>query len=100
MRVQHAAYSVAEWSRQTYPAPLGAGGVGSIPANSDALNVPSFRLWRFGMKLSPFYSGGGAAQYAWSGFQQAADCTGVERPTAVVQQSLRQRLGQQLSDHA
>ncbi len=26
--------SVAEWSRRTYPAPLGAGGVGSIPANS------------------------------------------------------------------
>jgi hypothetical protein len=36
-----------------YPAPLGAGGVGSIPANSDALNVPSFRRWRFVMKLSP-----------------------------------------------
>jgi hypothetical protein len=28
--------TVAEWSRRTYPAPLGAGGVGSIPANSDA----------------------------------------------------------------
>ncbi len=27
---------VAEWSRRTYPAPLGAVGVGSIPANSDA----------------------------------------------------------------
>jgi hypothetical protein len=38
---------VAEWSRRTYPAPLGAGGVGSIPANSDAQNVPSFRRWRF-----------------------------------------------------
>ncbi len=25
-----------------------------IPANSDALNVPSFRPWRFEMKLSPF----------------------------------------------
>ncbi len=47
--------AVAEWSRRTYPAPLGAGGVGSIPGNSDALNVPSFRRWRFGMKLSPCY---------------------------------------------
>ena len=47
--------TVAEWSRRTYPAPLGAGGVGSIPANSDAQNVPSFRRWRFEMKLSPFY---------------------------------------------
>ncbi len=26
----------------------------SIPANSDAQNVPSFRRWRFEMKLSPF----------------------------------------------
>jgi hypothetical protein len=32
-----------------------AGGVGSIPANPDAQNVPSFRRWRFEMKLSPFY---------------------------------------------
>jgi hypothetical protein len=32
----------------------GAGGVGSIPANSDELNVPSFRRWRFEMKLSSF----------------------------------------------
>jgi hypothetical protein len=47
--------TVAEWSRLTYPAPLGAGGVGSIPANPDALNVPSFRRWRFEMKLSTFY---------------------------------------------
>jgi hypothetical protein len=28
--------------------------VGSIPANSDAQNVPSFRRWRFEMKLSPY----------------------------------------------
>ncbi len=54
----------AEWSRRTYPAPLGAGGVGSIPANSDAQNVPSFRRWRFEMKLSPFFWGGGAG--AWT----------------------------------
>ncbi len=27
--------------------------MGSIPANSDAQNVPSFRRWRFEMKLSP-----------------------------------------------
>ena len=48
--------TVAEWSWRTYPAPLGAGGVGSIPANPDALlvNVPSFRRRRFEMKLSPF----------------------------------------------
>jgi hypothetical protein len=46
--------TMAEWSMRTYPAPLGAGGVGSIPANSDAQNVPSFRRWRFEMKLSPF----------------------------------------------
>jgi hypothetical protein len=46
---------VAEWSRRTYPAPLGAGGVGSIPDNSDAQHVPSFRRWRFVMKLSPFF---------------------------------------------
>jgi hypothetical protein len=46
--------TVAEWSRRTFPAPLGAGGVGSIPANSDAQNVPFFRRWRFEMKLSPY----------------------------------------------
>jgi hypothetical protein len=34
---------------------LGAGGVGSIPANSDAQNVPSFCRWRFETKLSPFF---------------------------------------------
>jgi hypothetical protein len=28
-------------------------GVGSIPANPDTQNVPSFRRWRFEMKLSP-----------------------------------------------
>ena len=33
-----------------------AGGVGSIPSNSDAQNAPSFRCWRFEMKLSPFCS--------------------------------------------
>ncbi len=38
----------------TYPAPLGAGDVGSIPTNSDAQNVPSFRRCGFEMKLSPF----------------------------------------------
>ena len=50
--------TVAEWSWRTYPAPLGAGGVGSIPANPDALNVPSFRRRRFEMKLSPFFFAG------------------------------------------
>jgi hypothetical protein len=29
--------------------------VGSIPANSNAQNVPSFRRWRVEMKLSPFF---------------------------------------------
>jgi hypothetical protein len=28
----------------------------SYPANSDAQNVPTFRRWRFEMKLSPFIS--------------------------------------------
>ena len=46
--------AVAEWSWRTYPAPLRAGGVGSIPANPNALNVPSFSRRRFEMKLSPF----------------------------------------------
>jgi hypothetical protein len=36
------------------PCSTGAGGVGSIPVNPDAQNVPSFRRWRFEMKLSPF----------------------------------------------
>jgi hypothetical protein len=35
------------------PFSSGAGGVGSISANSDAQNVPSFRRWRFEMKISP-----------------------------------------------
>ena len=46
--------AVAERLRRAYPALLERAGVGSIPANSDAQNVPSFRLWRFEMKLSPF----------------------------------------------
>jgi hypothetical protein len=37
------------------PCSSGAGGVGSIPANSDAQSVPSFRRWRFEMKPSPFF---------------------------------------------
>ncbi len=32
----------------------GASGVGSIPTNSDAQNVPSFRRRRLEMMLSPF----------------------------------------------
>jgi hypothetical protein len=47
--------SAAERLRQAYPALPGRAGVGSIPAKSDALNVPSFRRWRFEMKLSPFF---------------------------------------------
>jgi hypothetical protein len=46
--------TVTEWSRRTYPAPLGAGGVGSILANSNTQNVPSLCRWQFEMKLSPF----------------------------------------------
>ena len=34
----------------------GAGGVGSIPANSNVQNVPSFRRWLFEMKFSPPFS--------------------------------------------
>ena len=45
---------VAERLRRAYPALLEWAGVGSIPANSDAQNVPSVRRWRFEMKLSPF----------------------------------------------
>ncbi len=48
--------AVAERLRLAYPAPPGRAGVGSIPANPDAQNVPSFRRWRFEMKLSPFLS--------------------------------------------
>ncbi len=45
---------VAERLRRAYPALLERAGVGSIPANSDAQNVPSFRRWRFELKISPF----------------------------------------------
>jgi hypothetical protein len=45
---------VAERLRRAYPALLERAGVGSIPANSDAQNVPSFRRWRFEVKLSLF----------------------------------------------
>jgi hypothetical protein len=47
--------AVAERLRRAYPALLEWDGVGSIPANSDAQNMPSFRRWRFEMKLSPFF---------------------------------------------
>ncbi len=46
---------LAERLRQAYPTLLEWAGVGSIPANSDAQNVPSFRRWRFELKLSPFW---------------------------------------------
>jgi hypothetical protein len=36
------------------PCSAWAGGVDSIPANSDAQNVPSFRCWWIEMNLSPF----------------------------------------------
>jgi hypothetical protein len=38
--------------------------VGSIPANPDAQNVPSFRRWRFEMKLIPFNAAAAAAAAA------------------------------------
>ncbi len=38
-----------------YLALLERGGVDSIPANSDAQNMPSFHRWQFEMKLSPFF---------------------------------------------
>ncbi len=47
---------VAERLRRAYPALPEQAGVGSIPANSDAQNVPSFRRWRFEVKLSPLYT--------------------------------------------
>jgi hypothetical protein len=46
--------AVAESLRRAYPALPERAGVGSILANPDAQNVPSFRRWRFEMKLSPF----------------------------------------------
>ncbi len=45
---------VAELSRRAYPALLERSCVGSIPANSDAQHVSSFRRWRFEVKLSLF----------------------------------------------
>ncbi len=36
--------TVAEWSRRTYPAPLGAGGVGSITANSKRAFIPPLAI--------------------------------------------------------
>jgi hypothetical protein len=46
---------VAERLRRAYPALPERVGVGSIPANSDAQNVPSFRRWRFEMKLKSLF---------------------------------------------
>jgi hypothetical protein len=46
--------AVAERLRQAYSTLLEWAGVGSTPANSDAQDVPSFRRWRFEMKLSHF----------------------------------------------
>jgi hypothetical protein len=47
--------AVAERLIRACPAPLGRAGVGLIPANPNAQNVPSFRRWRFEMKLSLFF---------------------------------------------
>ena len=48
--------------KASIPCSSGAGGVGSIPANSDAQHLSSFRRWRFKMKLSPFISPSRPAQ--------------------------------------
>ncbi len=42
-------HAVAERSKRAYLALLEWAGLGSIPANPDALNVSSFRRWRFEM---------------------------------------------------
>ena len=71
--------------RRAYPAlpsPESAG-VGSIPANPDAQNVPSFkfRRWRFEMKLSPFYisqSGLITAISIWGQPYASGDATGFK----------------------
>jgi hypothetical protein len=47
--------AVAESLRRAYPVLTEWAGVGLIPANPDAQNVPSFRRWRLEMKLSPFF---------------------------------------------
>jgi hypothetical protein len=47
--------AVAERLRRAYPTLTERAGVGSIPANPDARNVPSFRRWRLEMKLSPLF---------------------------------------------
>ncbi len=46
---------LAQFAKAGIPCSFGAGGMGSIPANSDARNVPSFRRWRFEMKICPFF---------------------------------------------
>jgi hypothetical protein len=45
---------IALLAKASIPCSSGAAGVRSIPANSDAQNVPSFRRWLFKMKLSPY----------------------------------------------
>ncbi len=52
--ISHMILTMPSWRKARIPCSSGAGGVGSIPANPDAQNVPSFRRWRFEMKLSPF----------------------------------------------
>ncbi len=77
--------AVAERLRRAYPAPLGRAGVGSIPANPDAQHVPSFRRWRFEMKLSPFMSIMFGATAMWIG---RTSCI----PPLYQQQSLMQNI--------
>jgi hypothetical protein len=59
-------YTVAKLAKADNPCSSGAGGAGSILANSNAQNVLSFRRWRFEMKLGPFffYSDHGKSKWA------------------------------------
>jgi hypothetical protein len=68
---------VAERLRWAYPALPERAGVGLIPANSDALNVPSLRRWRFEMKLSPFLL------YTQPKNSKKSDCLGLSRSLSI-----------------
>ncbi len=72
--------AVAERLRRAYSAPLEWAGVGSIPANCDAQNVPSFRRWRFEMKLSPFYTRyiSGISKQVYFRYSPNSNVTGTE----------------------
>jgi hypothetical protein len=48
----------ASWQKAGIPCSSWAGGMGSIHANFDTQNLPSFCRWRFEMKLSPLKTPG------------------------------------------